>query len=279
MLTKLTDAQCQTLTKLTSKKRLKSYRRVMDGHERPALDLYVLDSQLSSLLHGYFRQIEVVLREQINKALTATYGRYWFRIDEDGSTPAGLGNTCRDMVKKARNELNREAGKAWSQSMHGISPDKMVAELMMGFWAKLLATPGDADHSSTIWSAGVDQIFNPPHISGSALWEQHDAMTICQRLTWARNRVNHCESVVFGFPQKGMRHDEKQLRLSPNLILENCRSLAGRFSPELEQWLRSSHTADEILKHPLVETAWLQTEARKDVLTENSAPEGLWPLI
>lgn len=278
MWTKLTNAQCQALTKLTSKRRLKSYRRAMDGHEMPALELYVLDSQLSSLMHGYFRQIEVVLREQINQALTAEYGKFWFLIDNN-STPAGLGNTCRDMVARAVKDLNREAGKYTSQSMHGISPDKIVAELMMGFWTKMLATPGDADHKSTIWEAGVDQVFNLRHTSNLGEWEQHDAMTICQRLTWARNRVNHCESVVFGFPQKGMRHDGKQLRLSPELILENCRLLAGRFSPELEQWMRSSDAADKLLEHSFVKAAWQKTEARSDVLTENNAPQGLWTFM
>lgn len=270
-----TNAQRKALTTLTSKKRLKSYRRAMNGHEEPALDLYILDSQLSSLMHGHFRQIEVVLREQMNQALTAAYGRNWFLIQEDGSTPAGLGNTCRDMVKKAQNNLNREAGKPWSKSMNGISADKMVAELTMGFWAKLLATPGDADHASTIWSAGVSQVFNQQHVGDAVQWSQHDAMKICQRLTWARNRVNHCESVVFGFPQKGMRHKGKQLRLSPKLILENCRSLAGRFDPNLEQWMRDSAVADELMEHPSVVSAWTGTEKRSDVITENSAPEGL----
>lgn len=277
MWAQLTNKQRQALNNLTSKKRLKPYRRAMHGYEGPALDLYVMDTHLSSLMHGHLRQIEVILREQMNQALTATYGREWYLSKEDGSTLAGLGNRCRDMVKTAQKELNREAGRALN-SKHGISPDKMVAELMMGFWAQLLAEPGDADHESTIWLAGVNQVFNQQHTSDAVEWSQHDAMTICQRLTWARNRVNHCESVIFGFPQKGIRHNGKQLRLSPKLILENCRRLAGRFDSDFEQWMRDSTNADELLNHPSVISAWSETEKRSNVVTENDAPEKLWKI-
>lgn len=138
-----TAAQRVALTSVTSRSRLRPFRRSVRGHEDPALDLYILDAQIASLLHEQLRFVEIVLREQLNQALITRYGDHWHRLSPDGlSTPAGLGNTCRDMVRQAHTALRREGSP--------LSSGKIVAELMMGFWAKLLESPSDANHSETI---------------------------------------------------------------------------------------------------------------------------------
>ena len=121
-----TAAQRVALTSVTSRSRLRPFRRSVRGHEDPALDLYILDAQIASLLHEQLRFVEIVLREQLNQALITRYGDHWHRLSPDGlSTPAGLGNTCRDMVRQAHTALRREGSP--------LSSGKIVAELMMGF--------------------------------------------------------------------------------------------------------------------------------------------------
>ena len=284
-----TPAQRAAIVRHTSAKRLRQYRQVFAGRDAQALELYVLDAKVASLLHAQLRQAEVTLREEFSRALTSSYGADWYRLLPAASkqrTPAGLGNTSRDMVAKAATSLQLEAG--WygpgnprniKQKPPWLSPDKVVAELMLGFWTSLLQTPGDADHATTIWqSGGVSTAFNRHVVDGLATWSQHDAMRVCQRLTWARNRVNHCESVMFGFPQKGIRDRGRQLRLPPNMILEDCRRLVGRFDPDLEGWMRASATVDRLLADPLAIAAWSEVEQRGNVVTPKTGPPKLWKI-
>lgn len=284
-----TPPQLGAIVKHTSPKRLRQYRRVFSGREAQALELYVLDAKITSTLHGHLRLAEIVLREQVNRALTTAHGPQWYRLipgNAKPATPAGLGNTSREMVAKATISLQNEAG--WHGPGHrrntrqqppNLLPDKVVAELMLGFWTSLLQTPGDADHSATIWAVGgVEAAFNRRSAGGQAPWSQHDAMRVCQRLTWARNRVNHCESVVFGFPQKGIRHQKRQLRLPPRMILEDCRRLVGRFDSDIESWMRTSAVVDHYLADPGAAAAWTEVEQRPTVITPTTAPTKLWKI-
>lgn len=273
----LTAEQRIALTHATSKKRLQPYRRALGGHERDALDLYVLDANIASLLHAQLRLVETVLREQIHRALSNAYGSSWYHVRPDGTTAAGLGNTCRSMVQDAVGALRREGGGGRGKPQR-LAPDKVIAELMLGFWAKTLDTPGDADHARTIWAAGVENAFNQRQHQHASAWSQDQAKKMCHRLTWARNRVNHCESVVFGFPQKGMQHQGKQLRLPPSMILESCRTLVGRFDGELEAWMRNSTDIDQLIAEPLAQAAWADVEGRASVTTPSSAPSNMWDL-
>lgn len=93
-----------------------------------------------------------------------------------------------------------------------------------------------------------------------------DSSRRTQRLNWARNRVNHCESVVFGFPQPGQAQGI-QLRHSPAGIIEDCRVLVGRFSGEVEAWMRASTAVDQLVAHPLAQQA-LAYSARQSGLSE-----------
>ena len=260
--------QKAALQRLTSKTRLRPFRRTFDGHDQPALDLYVLDAHLASLMHGHLRQVEILLRAQVGGALSEAYGHEWVLVDTGtGFNPAGVGNTCQDMLANARTSVQREHMKQ--------SPGNVVSRLPMSFWAKLLENPGDAKHSETVWAAGVDEVFNA---QGLPHWTQRQAMRMCQRLQWARNRVNHCESVVFGFPQKGIRHDNKQLRLSPHLIVENCRQLAGRFDPMMEEWMRSVTEIDDLLNDASIHKARSMIDSRPGIITERDAPQHLWAI-
>ncbi|MGX1770381.1 hypothetical protein ACWIE7_19125 [Dietzia sp. NPDC055343] len=241
-----TLTQQAALIAVTAGSRLKPFRRTYGGHERPAFALYLLDAQLASQIHSHLRIVEVTLRQQMHMALSDAYGDRWF----DNATGAGLSQDAQKRVREAH-ELLRPRRQAQSFQP---SPDKMVAAMMLGFWTSLLRAPHDVDHETTLWGPALESCFNGARQPTTPAWTMTDAQKVCQRLNWARNRVNHCESVVFGFPQPGQVQGV-QLRHSPASIVEDCRTLVGRFSSEVEEWMRASNTLDQIINDPAAQKA------------------------
>lgn len=240
--------QLTALASVTARSRLAPFRRAYDGHEGPALALYLLDAKLASHIHGHLRIVEVVLREQMHEALKVSYGARWF----DGKSGAGLSFEGTKKVKEAYDNLAPRGG---GRHQHRVpAPDKVVATLMMGFWASLLRTPHDVDYEETLWVPALRGCFNNKLQSCYPVLTMSDAQKICQRLNWARNRVNHCESVVFGFPQPGQVQGG-QLRYSPASIVEECRALVGRFSTDVEAWMRASTSVDALIADPAAQHA------------------------
>lgn len=253
-----TADQALQLEACTSQERLRRYRAVVGGHRERALQLYLADAALASHFHAHLRMVEVILREQFHRALTTAYGSRWYI-----SHAALLGGNGPSMLAAAQNSLGQAK---WR------NPGYVVAELMLGFWAGLLQTPSGGQHQQ-LWTDALGGAFNaraelPP-------WSRHDAMLVCKRLTWARNRVNHCESVIFGFPQKGMVQ-RKQLRLPPAMILADCRRVVSRFSSHLEDWMNATTTLDDALTLPDVQQAWHHLCADPGILTPAQAPPRLW---
>lgn len=253
-----TPAQVLQIEACTSPERLRRYRAAVGGHRERALHLYLNDAVLASHFHAHLRMVEVILREQLHRALTGAYGPEWYI-----SHAALLGGNGPSMLAAAQSSLGQAK---WR------SPGYVVAELMLGFWAGLLQTPSGGRHQE-LWTGALSGAFNTRAELPS--WSRHDAMLVCKRLTWARNRVNHCESVVFGFPQKGMVQ-QRQLRLPPALILADCRRVVGRFDSNLEDWVSSSTTLDDALTQPDVRRAWLHICEDRRIVTPNQVSPRLW---
>ena len=248
MLAQPTVGQQAALTSVTASSRLAPFRRACSGHEGPALSMYLLDAKLASHIHGHLRIVEVVLRQQMHEAIKDQYGARWF----DDASGAGLSSEARMKVRKAYDDLCPRRSGTRTQPLPAA--DKVVASLMMGFWAGLLRTPRDVDHEATLWTPALEHCFNDRRGSDASELTMSAAQKILQRVNWARNRVNHCESVVFGFPQPGQLQGG-QLRFSPASIVEECRALVGRFSPEVEEWMRSSTAIDNLLTDPVAQQA------------------------
>lgn len=231
----------------------------MGGRRDAALSLYIVDAELASQFHGHLRLVEVVLREQIHRALSAAYSAQWYI-----SHASLLGGHAPAMMRDAKESL----GGRWGD------PGYVVAELMLGFWATLLQNPRSGDHER-LWLDALEPAFNSrPDV---AVWSRHDAMLIVQRLNWARNRVNHCESVVFGFPQKGFGKSS-QLRLPPTMILDDCRRVVGRFGSDLQDWVNTSTPTDALLSRTDVRAAWMSMVGSTGIRTPESAPEKQWKI-
>jgi len=74
-------------------------------------------------------------------------------------------------------------------------------------------------------------------------------------LNWARNRVSHCEPIVFGLPQAGLGNGALQIRHAPRLVFEAARTFAGYLEPEIETWMRRWKEIDELLQSESLEKA------------------------
>jgi hypothetical protein len=75
-----------------------------------------------------------------------------------------------------------------------------------------------------------------------------EVFELAQRVNWARNRVNHCEPVVFGFPLPGqMTANRQRRRATPHQILDDARALATATSTPVATWLDAWSELDSLL--------------------------------
>ncbi len=215
-----------------AKQRLRRFRAASSG-ERAAMSLYVLDSELAAHLHAAVRLAEVTLREGIHRALAAHYGDDWFELRHDLLDASG------------RRAFDRAA------LISGLRapPGKIIANVMLGTWVNLLGAGENREDGSSVsyarvlWEPALKSVFPLP---------RREIARIAQRVNWARNRISHCEPVVFGFPMPGLGDGTAQVRRSPGLILEDVRALVSAVAPNLAPWLARWHETEELLASPLL---------------------------
>ncbi|MFF8347980.1 hypothetical protein ACF049_19055 [Cellulosimicrobium funkei] len=218
--------------------RLRRFRSSVGGAERAAVELYLLDAQVASHLHATLRFVEIALRESIHRALSGTYGDRWFQ-------------SRRDLFDESFcDDIDDAVAKVGDRAPAG----KVVAQLMLGTWVDLLGR-GDrkpdgtkATYAADLWQAALE----PALPTTSTRPKVH---RLALRLNWARNRINHCEPVIFGFPQPGIGQGGVQVRRTPHLILEDARELVEHLDPALAAWLRRWREIDTLLSDPLVAKA------------------------
>lgn len=112
------------------------------------------------------------------------------------------------------------------------TPGKLAAQLMMGAWVSFfdrggtLRAGGRADYEAHLWDPAVSSVFNRGGISPT----RSDIHGLTQSTNWARNRINHCEPVVFRFPQLGQSGTSGvQDRHSPARFSADIRKLTQHY--------------------------------------------------
>jgi len=222
--------------------RLRRFRQAAPGGRHfDVMRLYVLDGQIVEHCQALFRAVEVLLRETIHRALSARFGARWFASPAvqgtlDPRVLAALGKAVVDVA----------------QLRHAPTPGDVVAEVMLGTWVKLLGPGIGNRHETGLWVPALAACFQKgaAHQSGRP---RSDVHLLAQRLLWARNRVNHCEPVVFGFPLPGQLTAARQRRrLTPHQLLDDVRALAGCMDAAVGAWVGSWSDADALLADPLL---------------------------
>ncbi|WP_136643300.1 hypothetical protein [Subtercola vilae] len=181
--------------------------------------------------------LEVLMREQMHQSLTAVYGVNWYYTQR-----SELDDRTRGQISKVHKYLGKSP-----------SPGKVVAEMDFGTWTYLLETGGfieegtpsarKADYDTHLWQSALVNAF--PN-AGTAT--RTDIGLLARRARWARNRMAHRESILFGFPHPGQRDATGALiRQTPISLLEDLRTLAGYLNADIGHWLRSCVAPDALL--------------------------------
>ncbi|MDR2564460.1 MAG: hypothetical protein LBC97_00080 [Bifidobacteriaceae bacterium] len=214
------------------------------GRNLAVIDMYVLDSQLSGEFYSLFRATEVLLRETIHQAMSQAWCTpYWF---SRGQVRQSLDTRVLEGLDSARRAARVRRGTP--------APGSVVAQVMLGTWLQLLARGANGQQEALVWVPALSRAFQAdlpaqPH-------SRAQVYALAQRLVWARNRVFHCEPVVFGFPLPGFRtRDGRARRATPHQILDDVRSLAGMTSRAARDWLGSWDRIDSLLADPLADAA------------------------
>ncbi len=238
MISQPTATERVALLRSLASERMRPYRAVFGGDNVQALDLYIFEMDLTAALHQVIAALEVLMREAMHRALSETYGTTWFDTHRHL-----FDDRTREQIVKAKRDLPK---------VH--SPGKFVAEMDFGSWTYLLEAGGwadangpgryETDYDSALWVPAFQRAFgnaSPP--AGRA-----QVSRLARRARWARNRIAHRESVVFGLPQPGQRTPSGQpIRQTPASLLSDVRTLAGYVDADVESWLRSCAHADALL--------------------------------
>jgi hypothetical protein len=112
----------QDLESLLSESRLGTYYKLFPTNKEKAVEYYLLNTQISESFYPLLSTLEIVLRNSIHTSFSIHFKSYdWF---SKFTQPELL-----DQVNVAKRKVLR--------SCSHITPDKIIAELTLGFWASL----------------------------------------------------------------------------------------------------------------------------------------------
>jgi hypothetical protein len=122
--------------KIFSTQRMAKYFTRYPDNEQKAIDHYHANIELSECFYPTVSMLEVALRNSLNRELTDHFGTedWYLRIE---STP-GLRNLKNEINTAKRHIINRS---------ESITASKVVAELTLGFWVRLL----NAEYERILW--------------------------------------------------------------------------------------------------------------------------------
>lgn len=160
--------------------RLENYRTA-SGSDLDMVVTYLFNIELSEALYPSLQEFEIALRNSIHTTLSGHFDTTaWF--DYPGLLPSRQSN----QVAQARQTLTRE-GKPHS-------PDRIIAELHLGFWHSMFNSPFERHLWRPNRSALVKQVF--PYASNRQA-NRRDMWDRIDRIRIIRNRVMHFEPIWY----------------------------------------------------------------------------------
>jgi hypothetical protein len=186
------DSNLTILETSLSSERLAPYLLLAGNERRYAIALYEWNTKVSEALYGLIQGLEVTLRNSFHRVLTAAYGR------EDWYEPGGvlLLQPQRDQVEEAKLRIQGD-GRA-------VTPGRVVAELMFGFWTALVGT----DYAQRLWDKDLNRAFPTAKLSRKQVAKR------LSKIRFLRNRVAHHECII------GKIGHERNLQEDVEQILE-----------------------------------------------------------
>jgi hypothetical protein len=230
---------------------------VTGGSHAETLRLYLLDTELSTGYYRLFRTAEVLLRETIHRGLAAEFGPAWFRD-----------TALRTVLDPRTITVLDDADHAASTARRPATPGAVVQQLTLGTWVKFLTRGPRGRYQAHIWNRALQPAFQ----AGSSIGvtrgraEVHE---LAQHLLWARNRIGHCQPVIFGFPLVGqLTSNGQHRRLTPHQLLDDTRALIGFINEPVGQWVDTWNDIDTMLTDPLAAQALAFMDRQPRIIME-----------
>ncbi len=220
-----------SLANLLSVERMTTFHRISAVQGASALELYVLDVELSSAFMADLALTEVVLRNSMNDQLSAHFGADWYRRDDL------FDERSRTAIKRAWKD-----GKCTDEA----PPGKLVAQLTLGFWVGLLDSGGRADNPPHDRKRSYDNLLWRPclrHAFPNGTGKRSDQHTLAKRVQALRNRVAHHEPVVGGVPIPGGAR-----RRSLPEVHHDTLNLVETIDHELATWMGQQSGVPSLLR-------------------------------
>lgn len=162
-----------SLDQSISIERLASYMAAAKGDRHRAILLYDQNRQLSEGLYGLLQGLEVTLRNSIHRIMSADTARPdWYDRPQTLFQPENLA------VAEAK--ANIPFGKP-------VTPGRVVAQLTLGFWVKLLGR----NYEKTFWVPHLYKSF--PHLRRPDRRQVFDRL---DKIRGLRNSIAHHERIL-----------------------------------------------------------------------------------
>jgi len=174
--------QTEALERAISEERFAPYVVASFGDKAEALGLYELNTRVSASLYGPMQALEIALRNSFHTALTDAYGAWWF----------DRGDVIWELFQRRR---LADAHLDLVRDKKPLTPGRIVASLMFGFWTSCLANPYD----DVLWRrGGLARAF----ATGGPKPKRTHVNRKLNPLRQIRNRIAHHEPILhFDLPK------------------------------------------------------------------------------
>lgn len=165
-----TDENIDKIISKLSDARLSKYLYWSKDDKDLAIKLYEANTKVSESLYTPLQNLEVLIRNEFHRLLSESYGDEWYE------NPMLIKSKQKERIDKAKETLKTN-----------ITPDRVVAELSLGFWVNLLNR-----HMEDLWRKCLHKAF----IESEYKLIRKDAHAELERLRILRNRIAHHEPII-----------------------------------------------------------------------------------
>lgn len=228
-----THLQRKAFVALLSPAKFRPYRAVFGGDEMQALELYLFNIEISSILQKSLGIFEVFLKEKINQQLNKKWGNFWFSNEEFRNIIGDLG-----MLK-----LNQAFKRAKFVPKHIYKNSKkanyVINELHFGFLTSLFSKGTRNNYEQTLWNPSLNKIFTN--------MERIEVLEKLNSLRYTRNRISHNDSIIFGIPQHGQTVNKKPVRKTLASVVKDLQKLEASMNLQIGSMLITQKEINEII--------------------------------
>lgn len=179
----------QFYEKVFSTQRMLKYFRLHPESEEKAITHYHANIELSESFYPILSVFEVALRNSLNRELIEYFGTTEWYLKMESTL--GLRSLKNDINLAKKQILNRN---------ELINPDKMIAELTLGFWVRML----NAEYEKVLWKP-LRRAF--PYIEKSERQRRNVSAPI-NKIRNFRNRIFHHEPISWKLEELTKMHND-----------------------------------------------------------------------